>query len=167
MFPRLSGLLYYSFADAELDESVMRYLLERARIRNRENQITGQLHFENGIFIQWLEGTPKLVRQTMDIIKRDPHHSHINILFQGKTDARFFEQWEMAYSDLGDASLLSFMLSNQIDLSNVNKTTVGKLVEFLAYIVNHTDDPTRNYVVKTQPYVSINDYFQRQQQSHG
>ena len=127
----LTGLLYYSFCDDELDTVVLRFIMERARIRNQRKQVTGQLHFENGLFLQWIEGAEKDIDDVFGYIQNDPHHGNIQIVKRNPIPLRQFTGWDMAFSNNENTSLLSFMSKNGLSLEDQDDETAQGLVNFL------------------------------------
>lgn len=125
----LKGLMYFSFVDHELDHHGLRYIVKRARERNAEIGISGQLHFESGMFLQWIEGTQENVEKVFRYIKRDPHHSGVQVVYEGPIRNRFFGGWDMAFSS--NDSLQSFLQTNRLSLENPDSSTVSQLISFL------------------------------------
>ena len=72
-------------------------LLEQSRARNERLGITGALLFNEGRFVQILEGDEAAVLEVMDIIMRDPRHTDIDVLPARYVRERTFAQWSMAF----------------------------------------------------------------------
>ncbi|MBS0532878.1 MAG: BLUF domain-containing protein [Proteobacteria bacterium] len=72
-------------------------LLEQSRARNERLGITGALLFNEGRFVQVLEGDEAAVLEVMDIIRRDPRHTDIDVLPSRYVRERTFAQWSMAF----------------------------------------------------------------------
>lgn len=76
-------------------------LLQTSRARNLRLGITGALLFNEGRFVQILEGEKAAVLDVMESIKRDSRHTDIEVLPPRCVPERTFSQWSMAY--IGEA----------------------------------------------------------------
>ncbi|WP_181443476.1 BLUF domain-containing protein [Porphyrobacter sp. YT40] len=88
-------LTYKSIATATPDASDLNVLAGQARARNRSLDVTGMLLFEDGCFLQTLEGPPKAVASLWSSIERDGRHQHIEVLSEHMTAARLFSGWDL------------------------------------------------------------------------
>jgi len=75
----------------------IRRLLEQARRRNARLGITGALMFNEGRFVQILEGDEAPVMDLLDDIKRDSRHCDVDVLPARIVPERCFAQWSMAF----------------------------------------------------------------------
>jgi hypothetical protein len=75
-------------------------LLESARERNRDRDLTGILLHREDSFFQVLEGDAASVREVFERIREDPRHQRIEILFEGEIDEREFADWRMGFLEL-------------------------------------------------------------------
>ncbi|KAI8593228.1 Acylphosphatase-like domain-containing protein [Geranomyces variabilis] len=75
-------------------------ILESARNRNERDQISGMLLYNNGQFMQCLEGSPEKVGQVYKDISKDDRHDHLAILLDHTVQRRDFDSWLMAFKDL-------------------------------------------------------------------
>ena len=94
---KLFQLIYVSRATVEFSQEDLRELLENARVNNHKLGIGGLLIFEDGDFIQVLEGPKEEVLELFDKIKRDHRHTEVKKLFLQKTDKKEFGEWEMGF----------------------------------------------------------------------
>ena len=76
----------------DLDE-----LLSDARERNRRFAVTGMLVHEGDRFFQWLEGPSEALDTLWTSIRRDPRHEDVELLGEGVTPARLFNDWDLRY----------------------------------------------------------------------
>ena len=90
-------ILYLSSAVESLSEADIDHLLERARTRNRDADVTGILLHEPGTFMQYIEGPRDGLTSIHDVIKKSPLHAGIVELINEACKARYFPQWSMAY----------------------------------------------------------------------
>lgn len=84
-------------------------MLEKARVNNLRDNITGCLLYYEGEFIQYLEGNQVKVLALFDKIKVDKRHKDVTLLTYSVTDSREFKDWEMAYADFfGDNDQMNY-----------------------------------------------------------
>jgi hypothetical protein len=72
--------------------------------QNKRNGVTGALLFENGHFVQILEGEEEAVRTTMAHIERDKRHRNIRTLAVTSITARAFDSWWMGCAERNQAT---------------------------------------------------------------
>ena len=102
-------LVYRSTAQLAFKTVDVKEMLDKARISNSRDNITGCLLYYDGEFIQYLEGNQIKVLNLFDKIKADKRHKDISILAYGITDSREFKDWEMAYADyFGDNDQINY-----------------------------------------------------------
>lgn len=111
-FDGLGYFLYRSTAVSGLTESDLEDILEVARQRNKQSDLTGCLHHEDGLFFQWLEGPSNELQHVVASILKDHRHYEVAILNEGPLDQRRFQDWRMRFSDRGQASLLDWFASS-------------------------------------------------------
>lgn len=104
----LTALVYVSFAkNKNMAEDELKAILTKARDKNKQKDITGMLLYRNGFFVQALEGDRETVTETFDIIKDDPRHRNILVLYKNKISERSFEDWSMGFNVIDDDTLKS------------------------------------------------------------
>ena len=89
-----------SFSRAELVE-----LLKGSVQRNARAGITGLLLYQDGTFMQALEGEEAAVIALFAKISRDPRHHHVIPLTHGPVQQRNFPNSAMAFRDLNTTEL--------------------------------------------------------------
>jgi len=101
MANNLYRLVYISRNEILGDDAVIRreieQILERARDKNPQANITGALMFNAGSFAQVLEGSHDDIQDTFERIQCDPRHSHVVMLSLEPVEEREFSNWSMAY----------------------------------------------------------------------
>ncbi|WP_379922356.1 BLUF domain-containing protein [Erythrobacter sp. R86502] len=104
-------LTYQSTATSKPSAAELRSLAHQARTRNRSVGVTGMLLFEEGRFLQTLEGPPEGVEAIWSSVARDQRHSEIEVLSRHMAPARLFTGWDLFLSsklshapDLADAA---------------------------------------------------------------
>lgn len=105
----LAHLLYRSSGRLDHFERDCAAILHVARQRNASLDLTGFLHAEDGIFVQWLEGSEDAVETVSQSIMADSRHRDIAVFSRGPIDARQFPCWTMGYSDGDQALLFDFL----------------------------------------------------------
>jgi blue light- and temperature-responsive anti-repressor len=99
----------YSPSSTDLEE-----LVHKARCRNRSVGVTGMLLYENGKFLQTLEGPPEGLNLIWSAIKEDKRHSHIEVLSEHVVSTRLFSDWDLLlYSRAEDCPRRHAALSGQ------------------------------------------------------
>jgi hypothetical protein len=88
-------LTYQSRAVSRPSESELEQLVAQARSRNRSLGVKGMLLYENGRFLQTLEGPPAALRQVWDSIRRDPRPGEIEVLSDHMISSRLFSDWDL------------------------------------------------------------------------
>lgn len=100
----LLQLGYTSKASVEFGNKKLVELLEGARRKNTELNITGMLLFKGDTFLQILEGEREDVESLFEMIKSDQRHEKVIKIFEHKPGFREFEEWSMGFHNLDDTS---------------------------------------------------------------
>lgn len=117
-------LVYISTATREFTHQDLIDLLEQARQRNTELNITGMLLYDRGTFIQVLEGEKKDVMAVYDSILRDDRNSGNYIVQEKSISSRNFPNWSMGFKNLSNETIehvagYSQFLNNSISPSEI------------------------------------------------
>jgi hypothetical protein len=94
----LIHVIYASTAAAEFREQQIPELLERARVANEKQHITGMLLYIGGSFFQLLEGEATIVDAVYDRIGGDARHTQMTRIIREPILERDFEGWSMGFS---------------------------------------------------------------------
>ncbi|MEZ5306384.1 MAG: BLUF domain-containing protein [Pyrinomonadaceae bacterium] len=92
-------LIYASTASKPFSVDELSELLKVARKRNRRYGITGILLYDNGAFLQVLEGEENEVEKLFRRISKDPRHTHIELLLRLEIEHRSFTEWRMGFHE--------------------------------------------------------------------
>lgn len=93
----LLRLVYVSSATELFTDDALTALLEQSRERNARDGITGMLLYQEGNFLQLIEGPETAVRALhARILKDRRHHKLITVLEESVTD-RECAQWSMGF----------------------------------------------------------------------
>lgn len=102
-------LLYKSTALLVPKEQKFRLLLDRARLRNANMDITGYLHWKDGMLYQWIEGPAAELQIVERFIFASTSHRDLTVLSRNTAQRRQFTGWSMALGISDEASLFSFV----------------------------------------------------------
>jgi hypothetical protein len=103
-----------STATRALSNDELLHLLDRARIRNSQEGITGVLLYSHGNFIQYLEGPASGLERVYAAIRADPQHHGIIELMREPIQSREFSSWLMAFRNIS-----AFGLANPPEIYSV------------------------------------------------
>ncbi|WP_184542432.1 BLUF domain-containing protein [Mucilaginibacter sp. FT3.2] len=135
-------LVYVSTAKRLMTDDELLDILTVSRTRNKANHITGMLLYNQGTFIQVLEGEKQNVDKIYNSIEHDARHKNIIKLITGTITNRNFPEWSMAFASVNAETLQEFEgflnPSHPNFLGNNNHTTVNMLKVF-AEVNNLTD----------------------------
>lgn len=127
-------LVYISAAKRRCDPPELASILEVARKNNARLGVTGILLYEDGSFIQVLEGDRPVVQELFDKIARDPRHDRVSVLGDRAVDTRSFGEWTMGYVSLNPAILKQLpkrhSLSSNGSLQDIKASVVQMLDGF-------------------------------------
>ncbi len=97
-------LVYASAATRPFSDNALTGLLDKARTRNRFYEVTGILLYDNGSFLQVLEGPQSSVDLIFTSIERDARHTGNKVLVRQELPRREFGEWAMSFANTGLAS---------------------------------------------------------------
>lgn len=93
---KLHIIAYISTAQTETSiELNIIDIVETAQQMNPKFGITGVLFFNQGLFMQVIEGEKAHLDQLMANIKQDPRHTDLRVLLDEPTNGRGFPAWNM------------------------------------------------------------------------
>lgn len=99
-------MIYTSEAKTTFSPAELQELLLIARRNNDRDAITGMLLYEDGTFLQVLEGEKDVVESTYQRIAADKRHHKIMLIARFEVDHRSFHDWEMGFFDASGGKLL-------------------------------------------------------------
>lgn len=126
-FAELSFFLYRSSAKQDFGNSELTRILSVARDRNGSIGVTGCLHYEDGLFFQWLEGPPDAVKDVVNSILGDERHHGVTVLDEGPLAMRQFQEWTMRYSGRDQRSLMDWFAAENVSTVDRNEYAGGVL----------------------------------------
>lgn len=131
-------LTYRSTSVLGTKEEHLQQILEEARKRNLEENITGCLVYYQNRFVQILEGDKKRVLRVYGKIKLDTRHHSLQLLWEGDVPERYFPNWNMAYYYRSDTSTPDeseeVFVKNMSLLSDLSSKSTSPLLSFWATV---------------------------------
>ena len=91
-------VVYSSAAVKAFSEAQLTELLAKARINNDRLDVTGMLLYDDGSFLQVLEGDAVVLEALFQTISKDERHHRVVPLLRRTIDARHFEKWKMGFA---------------------------------------------------------------------
>src|ERR1700733_6276562 len=98
----LEHIIYASAAAQDFSASQLAELLEKARVANEREGLTGMLlHTDSdGSFFQVLEGAPESIDRLLQKLKLDKRHSNFTIIIREPIAERSFADWTMGFASV-------------------------------------------------------------------
>ncbi|MCU0925538.1 MAG: BLUF domain-containing protein [Hydrogenophaga sp.] len=93
----LYEIIYTSLAARDLTPQELAHLLDKARVHNAAQGITGMMVYHRREFMQLLEGEQETVQALYDRIVSDPRHQQLRKIWDGPIRERGFADWGMAF----------------------------------------------------------------------
>lgn len=97
---QLISLIYASSATQLMSQQELTRLLKTTHKNNSSRGLTGLLLYNQGNFIQALEGPEEAVMQVYNKIQTDPRHHSIVLLGKEPIAKRQFPNWAMGFRNL-------------------------------------------------------------------
>ncbi|MBI9059275.1 MAG: BLUF domain-containing protein [Labilibaculum sp.] len=94
---KLIHIVYLSVSKQELSEKELADFLSVIRAKNKKLQVSGLLLYNEGMFIQVVEGEKKTVQNLFQNVKNDSRHSNIVKLLEEDIAKRSFPDWSMGF----------------------------------------------------------------------
>jgi hypothetical protein len=123
----LFQLVYVSEATQEFGSRELLEILTQAKANNRARDITGNLLYNAGLFLQVLEGEKASVETLYSKIKRDPRHRRVRLLYLEPADFRLFGNWSMNMINLDQSQPTNYQKLQEL----VQAAASGKQVDRL------------------------------------
>ncbi|SEO04592.1 Sensors of blue-light using FAD [Mucilaginibacter gossypiicola] len=116
-------LVFISTAKKLMSDDELLDLLQSARLKNTENNITGMLLYGEGTFMQVLEGEKEDLQRVYNYIQADKRHRNIIVMLTGMLNERIFSKWSMSFASV-NADVLEMIegYSNPANMTFTNDT---------------------------------------------
>ena len=102
----LHEILYCSTLAKQAPIRVVADIAGKARIANKQHDITGLLVFDGQHFCQQLEGDEQVLAALMARISDDSRHTDVTVLHQGPLASRRFKRFSLGYTPVEDIEAL-------------------------------------------------------------
>jgi hypothetical protein len=93
-------IVYISTAVKPMNHDDLTSLLRQCHDNNQELGITGILLYQQGTFMQMLEGDKQAVLEMYHRISRDPRHTAVHTVLDGEIGQRNFSGWSMGFVNM-------------------------------------------------------------------
>lgn len=127
------SLVYVSAATHSFTPAELETLLEKSRVNNTRDGVSGVLLYRDGDFLQVLEGPEEAVRRTYERISRDPRHGRVIVLDDSEITERNFGAWSMGFRRVSSTDVAEGYVNffdRKADLSGVVNTG-GEVFRYL------------------------------------
>ena len=94
----LERLVYTSRETDSMGTLALFNLLNAARIRNEQLELTGLLVYVDGGFTQCIEGPTASINKLWKSLLRDTRHQDISLIEREQVSSRRYPDWRMAFS---------------------------------------------------------------------
>ncbi len=130
-------IIYASQAIKPFNKEELMALLRQSREANTKEGLTGVLLYQNGSFVQVLEGYEEKVNSTLQRIKKDKRHKNITVLDKTYITERQFGEWSMGFEELQNMDMEHlnitglnhfFLQSEQNPSTELSQKLVGSLL---------------------------------------
>ncbi len=123
-------LVYRSRALVAPDSRECEEILASSLRNNARTGITGFLHAEPDIFLQYIEGPGKFLWALYDMLLADDRHTDVTLLGTGFIQQRLFPDWRMGYAGPNIVSFLDF-LAEATQTGSPEEATASGTIAFL------------------------------------
>lgn len=132
--PWVIQLIYRSAAQTRFSPKELSELLVRARANNTQLGLTGMLLYDDGSFLQMLEGERDALFTLYARILVDPRHAGITRLLEREIDERQFGDWKMGFVSVARLGVAlpgySEFLQNHGEVSSSGNQALRVLSQF-------------------------------------
>lgn len=132
----LIHIVYVSFAQNNLSEKELKHLLREIRKKNAEQGITGLLLYNDGSFIQVIEGSEEVIHRVFTSISKDNRHTNVVKLLEEPIDHRAFPDWSMGFRQISDKQSSSIPGFSDFMHRENPAQTIRSSTEQVIYLLN-------------------------------
>ncbi|MFD2726853.1 BLUF domain-containing protein [Hyunsoonleella rubra] len=124
----LKTICYISDSYGSHSYEDLKMLYEKAKKNNQKNEITGVLIYNNGNFLQVLEGHPERVDATYSRIELDYRHQNIFKVININIEQRIFEDYNFGFTIIDDFKEFSELNQYLEWLKNAENKVANKVI---------------------------------------
>lgn len=120
----LQAVAYLSRANKTFLQHEIDHLLLSTSFFNRQNEITGVLLYNTGLFFQYFEGSPNAVDLVYERIKKDENHQLLIEILNEPIENRQCDDWCMGFCKKPNSFIQELAHQNWLKKSsklNINK----------------------------------------------
>jgi hypothetical protein len=124
----LSTVYYISSASKSLENLNLKHLYNTSKINNAQQHITGILIYQNGNFLQILEGENKTINKLYRLIKRDNRHTNILQIINKSILAPIFEDYQTGFSIVDNSKKIERLKTYLKWVKSAEMESVDKII---------------------------------------
>jgi hypothetical protein len=124
----LSTVCYISSASKSLENLNLKHLYNTSKINNAQQHITGILIYQNGNFLQILEGENKTINKLYRLIKRDNRHTNILQIINKSILAPIFEDYQTGFSIVDNSKKIERLKTYLKWVKSAEMESVDKII---------------------------------------
>jgi len=132
----LIHIVYVSTSTHDLSELELDDLLKGIRAKNKRNDITGLLLYNDGMFIQVIEGEIKRIIDLFDLVKSDSRHKNIVQILKEPIQKRSFPDWSMGFKRITNEDLESIQGFSTFMSDDTEWVPNPDIAEQVLYLLN-------------------------------
>jgi len=132
----LIHIVYVSFARENFSEKDLKTLLKEIRKKNADQGVTGLLLYNNGSFIQVIEGKQEIIHRLFTSISRDLRHTNVVKLLEEPIRYRAFPDWSMGFREISDEQSVSIPGFSDFMHRENPVQTIQNSTEQVIYLLN-------------------------------
>ena len=124
----LSTVCYISSASKSLENLNLKHLYNTSKINNAQQHITGILIYQNGNFLQILEGENKTINKLYRLIKSDNRHTNILQIINKSILAPIFEDYQTGFSIVDNSKKIERLKTYLKWVKSAEMESVDKII---------------------------------------
>lgn len=136
-------LIVYTSKIADIDktEKIVSEIVETAKTYNSKHNITGVLLFENGYFLQAIEGSKDELEKLYTSIENDNRHKELTRLIFKEIDHSSFDKWSMEAFKIENSHLFDPKLIGTIQKIYDHEFDLDSkvLIDFIKKVIDEID----------------------------
>ena len=132
----LIHIVYVSFSSISLTEKEIIDLLTEVRKKNKEQNVTGLLLYNNESFIQVIEGSKKTIHALFEKIKQDNRHENVVKLLEEPIKKRAFPDWSMGFRQITSKQTARIPGFSSFMFAETSETAIQKSTQQVIYLLN-------------------------------
>ena len=121
--------------DSEDRDQSIAQILDISRRNNARDGVTGALLYNDGMFVQTLEGDFDAVQTVFERIQGDERHQDVVVLQAVNVAAPIFADWAMAFAEPDDNQAAQAILSHAI--ADPDDRACNRVLTLLNRVVRH------------------------------